>query len=288
MGFSLGDVHAVTAIPVPCLAALEEGRLAALPSPVYARGYVRSYAEAVRLDGDRLALELWRCFDAAQIAGAVPARPTGRPPVPPPAPGSQPRRAPRPTNGTRPSPLTPLRQPDSPWVPKPGRIKRAMPALERVAVGALVLVLGVGIWDLQRARPTRKPPARAAGVASQGGDAVLPPESASVPTPSPTAPVGTTPSADNGSQATYVIGHDHFAVVVQATDAACWVLVRAAPGGPALFTGTLQPGESRPFAATGTLWVRVGDVAHAGVRVDGAALTLPNKPALPYNLLLQR
>jgi hypothetical protein len=152
-----------------------------------------------------------------------------------------------------------------------------------------VLVLGVGIWDLQRARPTHKPPARAAGVASsQGGDAVLPPESASAPTSSPTAQVRSDASADDGSQATYVIGRDHFAVVVQATDAACWVLVRAAPGGPALFTGTLQPGESRPFDATGSLWVRVGNVGHAGLRVDGIALTLPAKPALPYNLLLQR
>jgi hypothetical protein len=97
-----------------------------------------------------------------------------------------------------------------------------------------------------------------------------------------------TPAADNGSQATYVTGRDHFAVVVQATDAPCWVLVRASPNGPALFTGTLQPGESRPFDAAGTLWLRVGNVGHAGVRVDGTALTLPNKPSFPYNLLLQK
>ena len=85
LGLSLRDVHAVTAIPLNCLAALEEGDLSALPSPVYARGYIRSYAEAVRLDGDRLALEVWRCMDEAKVAasggGAACARPRGRGPA---------------------------------------------------------------------------------------------------------------------------------------------------------------------------------------------------------------
>src|SRR5947208_5012619 len=108
MGLSLPDVQAVTAIPLPCLAALEEGRLAALPSPVYARGYVRSYAEAVRLDGDRMALELWRCLDAAQLATAAGTRTNGRASSPAPAPRSHAPRPGRPTNGARPSPLTPL------------------------------------------------------------------------------------------------------------------------------------------------------------------------------------
>ena len=54
-----------------------------------------------------------------------------------------------------------------------------------------------------------------------------------------------------------------------------------------LFEGTLQPGENRPFDAAGTLWVRLGNLGHANVVVEGTALVLPNKPAFPYNLLLQ-
>src|SRR5205814_5274687 len=86
LGFSLRDVHAVTAIPLSCLAALEEGNLSQLPSPVYARGYIRSYAEAVRLDGDRLALELWRAMEEAQVAassgaGVAGPRPRSRAPL---------------------------------------------------------------------------------------------------------------------------------------------------------------------------------------------------------------
>jgi hypothetical protein len=303
MGFSLRDVHAVTAIPLPCLAALEEGRLTALPSPVYARGYVRSYAEAVRLDGDRLALALWRCLDEARMAAAggtrgAGTRPARRPPPSAPTSGARPPRAERPTNARKPSALTPLRQPDSPWVPKPGRVQRALPVVERAAIALLAIVLGVGIWDLERGRPSHNTPAaaHASGVAAfpapEPSAPSAPPSSGApgaVPGTAPTAgPIAAAPSADNGSQATYRTGRDHFAVVVQATDAPCWVLVRATPGGPALFTGLLQPGESHPFDAAGSLWVRVGDIGHAAVRVEGTVLTLPNKPAFPYNLLLQR
>ena len=41
-------------------------------------------------------------------------------------------------NGRRPSNLAPLRQPTSPWVPKPGRIRRMAPALERAAIVILL------------------------------------------------------------------------------------------------------------------------------------------------------
>src|SRR3954449_11666143 len=96
MGLSLRDVHSLTAIPLNCIAALEEGNLSQLPSPVYARGYIRSYAEAVRLAGDRMALELWRCMEEAQLATAARAghgpgpRPRGRAPGAPPQPATRP------------------------------------------------------------------------------------------------------------------------------------------------------------------------------------------------------
>src|SRR5436305_14843648 len=173
------DVHAVTAIPLSCLAALEEGNLSQLPSPVYARGYIRSYAEAVRLDGDRMALELWRCMEEAQLATAARAghgpgpRPRGRAPGAPPQPATRPAAGKRngAANGRPPSNLAPLRQPTSPWVPKPGRIRRMAPAIERAAIVLLLIVLAVGIWDLQRSRPVKQPkaPAQATGIAQTDG-----------------------------------------------------------------------------------------------------------------------
>jgi len=295
LGLSLRDVHAVTAIPLNCLAALEEGDLAKLPSPVYARGYIRSYAEAVRLDGDHLALELWRCMEEAQVAATGGAlapgpRPRGRsqvPVAPRPSTGPSPRPRSRATNGRRPSNLAPLRQPSSPWVPKPGRIRRMAPALERIAIGALLVVLAVGIWDLQRSRPVHKPKAPAlAAPASQTRPTTAPPVTSGG-APEVTATLTTTPVSDNGSVATYTTGSGHYSVVVQATDAPCWVQVRAGPGAPVMYEGTLQPGQIQPFDATGTLWVRLGNLGHAAVQVNGTPLVLPNKPSFPYNVLLQ-
>src|SRR5207302_2433662 len=161
------------------------------------------YAEAVRLDGDRLALELWRCMDEAKVAasggGALPGpRPRGRASLPasprPPA-GPAPRPRTRATNGRRPSNLAPLRQPTSPWVPKPGRIKRMAPALERAAIVLLLIVLAVGIWDLQRSRPVNKPkaPAQIAGFAQPSGASAAPASAASTPPPST---LSTTPVSD--------------------------------------------------------------------------------------------
>lgn len=295
MGLSLHDVHAVTGIPLNCLAALEEGDLSQFPSPVYARGYIRSYAEAVRLDGDRLALELWRRMEEAQVAaadGTTTAPPRGRPRSPaastgqaPAAPPPRPRT--RPTNGRRPSNLAPLRQPASPWVPKPGRIRRMAPVLERVAIGMLLVVLAIGIWDLQRSRPVKRPaaPTQAAAIAQTHDTA--PPTTTQAPPPPAASTASTTPVSDNGSLAVYAAGRDQFAVMLQATDAPCWVQVRASQGGPVLFEGTLQPGQSQPFDATHTLWVRLGNLGHATLLVDGAPLVLPNKPSFPYNVLLQ-
>ena len=52
---------------------------------------------------------------------------------------------------------------------------------------------------------------------------------------------------------------------------------------------TLQPGETKPFpASAGVLLVRVGNLAHSTVTVDGGPMALPAKPAVPYNLLFQR
>ena len=101
------------------------------------------------------------------------------------------------------------------------------------------------------------------------------------------AALTTTPVSDNGSLAVYTTGRDAFSVMMQATDAPCWLQVRAGLGGPMLFEGTLQPGEARPFDATRALWVRLGNLGHANVTVDGTPLVLPNKPSFPYNLLIQ-
>src|SRR5437764_8928882 len=187
---------------------MDEGDLAQLASPAYARGYIRSYAEAVRLDGDHLALELWRCLEEAQVAASggghvAGPRPRGRAPVPPAqrvAAGPMPRQRARTTNGRRPSNLAPLRQPTSPWVPKPSRIRRMTPAIERAAIVVLLIVIVVGIWDLQRTRPVKRPKPQAQGPVTGIADTHDTAPAASTPSPAPAAStISTTPVSDNRS-----------------------------------------------------------------------------------------
>lgn len=160
------------------------------------------------------------------------------------------------------------------------------PALERVAIAVLLIVLAVGIWDLQRSRPVHRPKQHAQLSGTTQADGTTPTPATTPPAP-PASTLSTTPVSDNGSLAVYATGRDRFAVLMQATDAPCWLQVRAGPGGPVLFEGTLQPGENRPFDVTRVLWLRVGNLGHANVVVEGKPLVLPNKPSFPYNLLLQ-
>lgn len=57
-GLSLRDVERDTRISTKYLEALEEGRLEILPAPVYARAFMRTYAQYLGLDAARLVQQL--------------------------------------------------------------------------------------------------------------------------------------------------------------------------------------------------------------------------------------
>jgi cytoskeleton protein RodZ len=73
-GLELDDAAAATRIRVKHLAALEDERFSALPEDVYARAFLRTYANFLGLDGDLYAAELGARIEAS------------RPPPPPPPP----------------------------------------------------------------------------------------------------------------------------------------------------------------------------------------------------------
>lgn len=73
-GLRLEDVAETTRIRIKFLAALEDERLGELPAEVYARAFVRTYAELLGLDGELYAAELSARLEAS------------RPPPPPPPP----------------------------------------------------------------------------------------------------------------------------------------------------------------------------------------------------------
>jgi cytoskeleton protein RodZ len=73
-GWALADAAEATRIRVKFLAALEGERFGELPAEVYARGFLRTYAEFLGLDGDLFVSELNARIEAS------------RPPPPPPPP----------------------------------------------------------------------------------------------------------------------------------------------------------------------------------------------------------
>lgn len=60
---SLDDVSSITKVPARMLNAIEEGRLEPLPEPVYTKGFIKRYAEALGLNGSEFA----SVFPTAQV-----------------------------------------------------------------------------------------------------------------------------------------------------------------------------------------------------------------------------
>lgn len=54
LGYSVDDMHQKTNIHIEYLIALEEERFSKLPSPFYARGFLRAYARSLKLDPKHL------------------------------------------------------------------------------------------------------------------------------------------------------------------------------------------------------------------------------------------
>lgn len=67
LGLSIEDVHNATKIRKAYLIAMEEGRFSELPGEVYVRGFLRSVANVVGIDGDRLVFEYDRIHKASEL-----------------------------------------------------------------------------------------------------------------------------------------------------------------------------------------------------------------------------
>lgn len=77
-GMSVEDVAQVTKIPRATLVALERDDDAALPAPVFVRGFVRAYAQAVGLDPGPLVRSLEQRQRAHDVAAGTWGRDTAR------------------------------------------------------------------------------------------------------------------------------------------------------------------------------------------------------------------
>ena len=102
-----------------------------------------------------------------------------------------------------------------------------------------------------------------------------------VPVPS-TPPVMASPLIADAHGAAYTV-QGRYAVSVSATGS-CWLRVRQGEGGPVLYEGTLQHGDTRRFESGAPLWIRLGNASAAAVELNGARVELPTASSTPFNV----
>jgi cytoskeletal protein RodZ len=221
------------------LQALEDEEFAKLPGPIYAKGFLRAYAEALGLNSD----ELVAVYPAA--FAAPPASLVGRPaeiPIRPVAP--------------------------------PSRLRRV---LTYVAVVLLLILAGLGYvgyeqWSAFNA-PVGLAPAPPAARPSPFEDTPM----AAVPRPTPVAPAPVAPPAPAPvapPRPPVTAPAAPAAAISLAIRATATTWVRVTSDGRRLFEGMLRAGETRSWTGS-RLTVRLGNAPAAVVEVNGRRIPTP-------------
>lgn len=276
LGLSLRDAQTATKIRWRYLEALEQGDDSVIPGYVYAKGFLRTYAEYLGLDG-------WELVEAYKLVREGPAAESSRPGRPGVA-----RRGEVPPGRAGPGPraaavgATPLRLP--PKRPPAGR-SRGGTFFGVVLLLVMLAAAAIGVYYLYLV--AQQPPE---GGSEGDGPGVDPPaaeQPALTPPPEDPAeePAGAEPDSPepritverSGSSITYRLAADTLAIDV-AVEARCWVRVEA--DGSLVAETTLQPGQQVTWQAEETLRVRVGYPAGLRLSVAGQPLELEASDAV--------
>lgn len=249
-GLSMAEIVVATKIHRRHVEAIERGDLAALPSSVYAKGYVATYARLVGIDpaslpagggdGPRR--------DTAESSTALLARRLR----------GMPRRA-----------------------PAAIILKRRVTVVG--AAAAVVALLAVTAAAVVERDGDGAGTDRTAGVTTTVGPATTLPGTP----PSPPAPQLLVPASADAAGARYVVAAPALDVVVTAIGADCWARVRGGDG-VVMFEGTIPAGESRSFPGQPAATVRLGNPPAAGVTVNGVPLEIPQREAVPFEISVDR
>lgn len=245
-GLTLAEVEARTKIATPVLAALESGDTGRLPHPVYAKGFLRSYAALLGLDAAELGARFARAYPVPEEMDEAPEERAAHIRVT-------------------------VRQPgDQPW----------RPWLVRLGLGLAVVVLAVGGWFGFRWYILPQLVALRQAASSVAQPAATPPsEAAPAPAPQPAAPplappepveppVNATPAAPPPVETPPAPATEAPSVRVMRVEALanCWLQAKADDKVTDYF---LRQGERVEIRFASSLRLKLGNAAGVRLTLDG-------------------
>lgn len=286
---TLEDIQANTKIRHKYLAALEAGDESAFPATVYLKGFLRTYANELGLDGWQLVEEYNRHLAERVATAGEETQPATKPAVAP-APG----RPPRPTaNRAATRPLAAERTGDAraamAVAPSAGASGRQW---QRLAVylflGLVVVALAFyGYSYLGRASEPATPPGNQTNPPGTGTTSPATPSTATGEnqgggqTAFPTVNLVGTDGAGSNATSHYVVSQGPITATVRASGR-CWLHVEADQ--KLVFEGTLSSGETASWTAAGRLYIRAGDPGAISIVINGVDIGQVGQVGIPRNL----
>ncbi len=247
-GLDILDCEAETKIRAKYLRAMEEEQFDLMPSPTYVRGFLKSYAEFLDLDG-QLVLDEYESrfgdFDTPQELSARASRPAreqrfeGRPPPQRPGPSQRRNR----------------------------RRRRTELRLLWLAIGgvmAVALLVWLGVGDGDSPAPLANTPAA--------------PDPASV---APAAPVEPDTASEEG-----LVRVKKTPIVLAGTGTiGSWVQVRGGDAdGRVVFEQILAPGQAKTFKVIEGIWIRAANPSELAVTVGGREVELESTTTANFEI----
>ncbi|HEU4963184.1 MAG TPA: RodZ domain-containing protein [Bacilli bacterium] len=246
-GMTLEDVQQGTKIRTRYLEAIEAGELDTLPGMVYARGFIKSYAEFLGINGQ----ELLERHNLAAEADRAPVEPVAS--------------APQPKVKTKRSAL-PLLSSRLPQV---------------VAIIALLAVFTAGYLyfvnqDEEHGAVNQEPKVQGETSPTDVSEPAPQPEPTPAPAPEPPKPkVAVTQAGQAAHMTSYkVTGVEKMELLFSADRGNCWVDVKG-DDGKSLYTGTLQKGQKQTWVASKVLTVKTGNSQGVSMTMNGQAVNFP-------------
>jgi cytoskeletal protein RodZ len=244
----LEEVAKVTRISPRFLHAIETDDFDQLPGRVFARNFVRQYAQFLNLDPDAALAQFYREQSSPQDQ----------------------------------DPLPQLLQPETEREPRGFSLN--LPAVAGVFGGEVVtsfltflVTIGLcagGIWVFNNWGTVRTRIAPGRPLASASRAASPPPPATPAPAPEATSPDAESPTVDTSAPASTTLDSPEITAggaavhVLLAASEACWTRITA--DGKVLFAGTLNAGETREINAATVIDLRAGNAGALAVKLNGS------------------